>query len=329
MVTTTYQTVRQKGLREDLNDDIADISPEETPFYSTISEAPPATAVKVEWQTDALATASATGLVEGADATYLTATPTARIGNYLQINGKAVIVSETASAVKAAGRAEELAYQVAKRGRELKRDLETALTNNRASNAGASATARAAASFEAWITTNDLRNGTSGTAGVQGGYTAAGTVSAATDAGTTGALTFTETRLKSVIKMCWAAGGQPTTVMVGPVNKRKASAFSGITTKYTDYGNNASSSEGLLIVGAADLYLSDFGKLQIVPNRFSRERSALVIDWKYWKMCWLRKIQLRPLSKTGDAEKRQLICEWTLISRNEAASGIIADMTTT
>lgn len=293
MVTTTYQTVRQKGGREDLNDDIADISPEETPFYSTISEAPPATAVKVEWQTDALAPASATGLVEGADATYLTAAPTARIGNYLQINGKAVIVSETASAVKAAGRAEELAYQVAKRGRELKRDLETALTNNRASNAGGSATARAAASFEAWITTNDLRNGTSGTAGVQG------------------------------------AGGQPTTVMVGPVNKRKASAFAGITTKYTDYGNSASDSSGLLIVGAADLYLSDFGKLQIVPNRFSRERSALVIDWKFWKMCWLRKIQLRPLSKTGDAEKRQLICEWTLISRNEAASGIIADMTTT
>lgn len=325
MVTTTYQTVRQIGRREDLNDDIADISPEETPFYSTVSEGPAAKQVKVEWQLDALASASATGLVEGADATYLTATPTTRVGNFTQINGKAVIVSETASAVSTAGRAEELAYQVAKRGRELKRDLEAALTNNRASNAGASATARAAASFEAWITTNDSR----GTGGVQGGYTAAGTVTAATDASSTNQRTFTEARLKSVIRLCWASGGQPTTVMVGPVNKQRASAFAGITTKYSDFGNNPASPGSLAIVAAADIYLSDFGKLQIVPNRFSRERSALLIDWKYWKMSWLRKIQLRPLAKTGDAEKRQLICEWTLISRNEAASGILSDLTTT
>ena len=328
MVTTTYQTVRQVGRREDLNDDIADISPEETPFYTTVAEGPPATQVKVEWQTDALASASATGLVEGADAAYLTATPTARIGNFTQINGKAVIVSETANAVSTAGRAEELAYQVAKRGRELKRDLETALTQNRASNAGASATARAAASFEAWITTNDSRGSGGATAGAQGGYTAAGTVTAATDASSSGQRTFTEARLKSVIRLCWASGGQPTTIMVGPVNKQRASAFSGITTKYTDF-NNPNTPAQNAIVAAADIYLSDFGKLTVVPNRFSRERSALLIDWKYWKMSWLRKIKLRPLAKTGDAEKRQLICEWTLISRNEAASGILADLLTT
>lgn len=329
MVTTTYQTVRQVGIREDLSDVIANIDPVETPFFSTVRKGAAAKNVFIEWQKDTLATAASSKLVEGADASYLTASPTTRLRNYTQISGKALIVSGTANAVNTAGREQELAYQIAKRGKELKRDIEVALTQNQASAAGASATARTSAGFEAWITTNSIYGGTAGaTDGADGGYTAAGTVTAATDGSSSNLQTFTEAVLKSCIKLCWNAGGQPTTIMVGPFNKQKLSAFSGITTKYSDFGNNPSSSAGLAIVAAADIYLSDFGKLQAIPNRFSRDRTVLLIDWNYWSMHYLRPMQVNQLAKTGDAEKRQMLCEWTLCSKNEGASGKIGDRTT-
>lgn len=325
MVTTTYQTVRMVGIREDLTNEISDITPMETPVFSMLRRGAPAKNVFTEWQTDALASASGTNrLIEGADASYLTATPTVRLRNYLQISGKAIIVSGTANAVTTAGREQELAYQIAKRGKEIKRDMETAITGNYASVAGASATARVSAGMEAWLTTNTLY----GAVGSDGGYTAAGTVTAATDGGSSGLRTFTETLLKSCLKLCWVSGGQPTTVVVGPFNKQKASTFAGITTKYSDYGNNPSSSAGLAIIGAADIYLGDFGKVKIVPNRFSRDRTALVLDPEYWSIHYLRPFRVEELAKTGDATKKQMLAEWTLCSKNQAASGKIAGLTT-
>lgn len=329
MVTTTYQTVRQVGIREDLSDLIYNIDPTETPFMSTVRKGAAAKNVYIEWQKDTLATASGTNkLVEGADASYLTASPTTRLRNYCQISGKALIVSGTANAVNTAGREQELAYQIAKRGKEIKRDIETSLTGNYASAAGASATARVSAGFEAWLTTNTIYGGTAGaTDGADGGYTAAGTVTAATDGSSSNLQTFTEAILKSAIKLCWSAGGEPTTILVGPWNKQRLSSFSGITTKYSEFGNPGSS-KGLAIVAAADLYLSDFGKLQAVPTRFSRDRTVLLIDWNYLSMHYLRPFQVNSLAKTGDAEKRQMLCEWTLCMKNEAAHGKIGDRTT-
>lgn len=329
MVTVQTQTYRQVGIREDLSDEIYDISPMETPFFTSLRKGAAAKNRYIEWQTDALASASGTNkAVEGADYTPLTFTPTVRPRNYTQIWVKGLNVSGTANAVTTAGREEELAYQIAKRGKELKRDMETTLTGNYASSAGTSAAARACAGFEAWITTNASRGTVGATAGASGGYTAAGTVTAATDNSASGVRTFTEARMKSVIRLCWAAGGQPSIVMVGPVNKMKASAFAGITTKYSDFGNNPASPGSLAIVASADLYLSDFGKLRIVPNRFSRERTALVIDPDYWSIHYLRPFRVETIAKTGDAEKRLMLCEATLCSKNQGASGVVADLTT-
>jgi hypothetical protein len=292
---------------------------------TSISRGAPAKNRFVEWQTDILATAVTTNqAIEGADASYSTATPTVRLRNYTQISQKSIAVSGTAQAVTTAGREEELAYQIAKRSKEIKRDMESSFTQNIASRAGSASTARRMAGFEAWITSNTSR----GTGGSSGGYTAAGTVTAATDASSTNQRTFTETRLKSVIQSCWSNGGNPNLVIVGPINKQKASAFAGITTKYTDFGN-AGSSSSLTIVAAADMYLSDFGKLKIVPNRFSRERSCMIIDPEYWSIHYLRPFAVNPINKTGDADRRQLITEYTLCSRNQRASGILADLTIT
>lgn len=330
MVTTTYQTYRQVGIREDLTDDISNISPMETPFFSMLRKGKPARNVYIEWQKDSLAAASGTNkAVEGADYSPLTASPTTRLRNYCQIWTKGLLVSGTANAVNTAGREEELAYQIAKRGKEMKRDMETNLTGNYASAAGASATARAMAGFEAWLTSNDFGGGTAGaTDYAAGGYTAAGTVTAATDGSSSNLVTFTEACLKTVMASCWAAGGQPSILMVGQWNKRVVSAFSGITTKYSDFGNNPSSSAGLSIVAAADIYLSDFGKLKVVPNRFSRDRVALFIDPEYLSIHYLRPMQVNQIAKTGDAEKRQMLCEATMMMKNEAAHGKFADLRT-
>lgn len=327
MVTTTYQTYRQVGIREDLTDDIADISPMETPFFSMLKKGAPAKNRYIEWQTDALATAvNSNQAIEGADYTPLTATPTVRLRNYTQIAVKGLIVSGTANAVNTAGRQEELAYQVAKRGREIKRDMEMQLTSNKASSAGTSAAARVSAGFEAWITTNSIYGGTAGlTDGANGGFTAAGTVTAATDGSSSNLRTLTEAIFKSGLRKCWTAGGQPGIAIVGPINKARISAFTGITTKYSDFGNNPSSSAGLAIVAAADIYLHDFGKVKIVPDRFSRERTTLIVDPEYWSLHYLRPMNVFNVAKTGDAEKREMLAEYTLCSKNEAASGKIAD----
>lgn len=316
---TTYSTV---GVREDLANAIYNIAPTETPFLSMVSRGAKPGNTKIEWQTDTLAAANGSNArLQGADASYLTATPTVRVATYTQIMQKGVRVTDTLQEVRTAGREQELAYQLEKRMKELKRDMEARLTGNFASRGGSAATAALTAGFEAWITTNDNR----GTGGTQGGYNSATQiVSTATDASTTNRRTFTEARLKTVLRACWDAGGEPTVVMVGSFNKQQASSFEGISTKYNYVDRNTKSNE---IVGAADIYASDFGVIKIVPNRFSRARSALIIDPSMWSVHYLRPFQTRPLAKTGDAENREIVVEFALASRNEAGNGVIADLT--
>lgn len=329
MVTTTYQTYQQKGIREDLTDDIKDISPMETPLFSMLRKGRPAKNTYIEWQKDALAAAIGTNkAVEGADYAALTATPTTRPRNYTQIWTKGLLVSGTANAVNTAGRAEELAYQIAKRGKEQKRDMETNLTGNYASSAGTSAAARACAGLEAWLTTNTFYGGTAGaTDGADGGYTAAGTVTAATDGSSSNLVSFTEARLKTVQASCWAAGGDPTVLLVGPWNKRAVSAFSGIATKYQDFGKKPDGSD-VATISTVDYYVGDFGKLHVVAGRFNRDRVALFIDPSGLSIHYLRPFQVFNIAKTGDAEKRQMLCEATMMVTHEGMHGKYADLRT-
>lgn len=326
--TGTTQTYQQVGIREDLTDMIYDISPTETPFLSMagrVSVKQP----KHEWQQDSLAAADGTNAtIEGDDATNNTAVATSRLANYTQLMDKVVEVSSTANAVNAAGRKQELSYQIAKRSKEIKRDMEARLTGNYASVAGGASTARQTGSVESWLTTNTSRGSGGATAGADGGFhSTTGLTVAATDASSSGVRTFTEALLKTVIGDCWNAGGEPDTVMVGKFNKQKASGFSGIATLYRDTAGKNSASQ-ISIVGGADVYVSDFGSHKIVPNRFSRDRSALVLDMSYFKVGYLQPFKIDPLAKTGHAERRMLSAEFALECSNEATSGVIADLTT-
>ena len=308
--TNTFDTYDSVGEREDLSDVIYNISPTDTPFLSSAAKTS-STAVLHEWQTDALASASTSNaVIEGDEATLDAVTATTRLSNSCQIMDKTVVITGTQEAVDKAGRASELAYQIAKKAKELKRDMEAQITTNNAEVTGSATAAREMGSLGAWVATNDVM-GTSGTSGSVGN-------TARTD-GTQRA--FTEDLLKSVIKSVWNEGGDPTMVMVGPFNKQKLSGFTGNSTRF-DAGADAT------LYTSVDVYASDFGQLQVVPNRFSRDRDCYVLDMNYWGIAFLRDFTMHELSKTGDSEKRQLLVEATLESRNEAASGLVADLTT-
>ena len=317
IVTNTFTTFDAKGIREDLSNIITNIAPEETPYMSNIGRESVSNSL-FEWQTDTLAAAAANKQLEGDDvASFDAVTATVRLQNYAQISRKTIVLSATEEVVNKAGRRSELAYQIAKRGSELKRDQEFSMLNGAVAAAGSTSVARGTASLGAFIKTNvDMQ-----TNGANPSYTTLPN-SARTDGNVR---TFTETILKNVIQQVWTAGGTPKILMTGPVNKQRVSGFSGIASaRYNLNGGDRPAT----IIGAADIYVSDFGQVQVVPNRFQRERDAWVLDPEYAKMTTLRPYQQIELAKTGDAEKRMLIVEWGHKVLAENAHGLAADLIT-
>jgi len=309
IVSGTFTKYDAVGIREDLSDIIYNISPTDTPFMSSIAKTK-ATATNHEWQLDSLAAASGSNAqVEGNEVAFSTPSSTTRKGNYTQISTKSVIISGTLEAVNKAGRNSELAYQISKASKELKRDMESSLTANTTITAGSTSSARTLAGIVSWLKTNESTSGTapstSGTATRTDGTQRA----------------FTEDQLKTVIKSVWDNGGDPSMVMVGSFNKQKLSGFTGGSTRFDPAENKR-------MVAAVDVYESDFGALQVTPNRFKRARDALIITPELFAVAFLRDFSLEDLAKTGDAMKQFLVVEYTLESRNEAGSGIVADLTT-
>jgi len=313
----TYQTYTSIGQREDLSDVIYSISPTDTPFMSSIGKGK-ATATNHEWQTDALASAVLTNAaVEGDTASDATLGVTTRAGNKTQISQKTVKISGTLEAVDKAGRKSEKAYQLAKASAEIKRDMETTLLSNQASTNGSSSSARKLGGLQTWLATN----GDFGTNGVAG---ASGTTTRTNGTNRT----FDEATLKTVVKEVYASGGNPKVLMVNPAHKQLVSAFTGIAAQRFMAPADAPTT----IIGAADVYLSDFGTISVVPNRFMTstnncDETAFVLDTDMASVAYLRPFQTNELAKTGDAEVTQLLVEYTLQVNNEAAHGIIADLT--
>jgi hypothetical protein len=306
--TNTFDSFDAIGNREDLSDMIWMVSPEKTPFISSIGKVS-ATATNHEWQTDALAAAAANAHVEGDDSTGTALSPTVRLGNYTQIMKKVAVVTGTQRANASAGRGDEMDYQVAKLMKELKTDMEKAALDNNAKVLGNSTTAREMAGVESWIATN-----------TSAGATGADPTGDGTDARTDGtARPFAEADLKTVLAACADAGGDPDMISVGSFNKQAISAFSGNGTRTTDGDKQKLNT-------AVHIYISDFGELVVEYNQFQRAKSALVLDTSMWKLAELRGLSTTDLAKTGDTDKRQLLWEGTLEACNEKSSGIVADL---
>lgn len=316
----TFQVFQSVGNREDLSDVIYNISPTDTPFMTNAAKEK-ASGVFHEWQKDSITAAVATNSqIEGDDATNTTVTPTVRLGNYCNIASYSFGISGTQEVVDKAGRKSEMAYQLVKFGKQIKRDMEAQLTQNKASSAGSAAAGRVSASLESWLSTNWTSVGSGGSPSSSGFQS--GIVAAPTDNSAQG--TVSEAAVKAIIRAAWTQGGSPNMIMCGPFNKTKLSAFSGIATQYRE---NKGTSQAT-IIGAADTYVSDYGVLNIVPNRFSRDRTVFVLDMDYWAVAYLRNFRTWDLAKTGDADRKQLLAEYCLVSKQEAASGKIADCTT-
>lgn len=314
--STRYNIV---GDREDLANSIYDISPVDTPFFSSAKRGK-AKSTFHEWQTDSLAAATtANAYVEGDEASFSTPSPTVRVGNYTQISRKTLIVSDTLEEMDLAGRKSEMAFQLAKQSKEIKRDMESIFLSNQAANAGGLATPRRLASMGAWLKTNvDLA-----TNGANPAYTSGAPMTARTDG--VGVRAFTQTILKSVIQQAWTNGGEPRTLMVGPYNKTVVSGFEGIAETVVNVGTGTGPTT---ILAAADVFVSDFGKVRVIPNRFQRERDAWLLDFSLISVPYLRSFRTKNLAPTGDAEKKMLVVEYTLRVNQEAGLGLAADLTT-
>ena len=307
--TDSYETFDSNDKREDLANVIYNISPTETPFMSSIGTGS-ANGTKHEWQTDSLAAAAGNLVIEGDDSPSRALTATSRLLNHTQISTKPVVVTGTQEVVNKAGVTSEMAYQIAKAGKELKRDMELDMTGKQAAAAGSSGTGRASRAYESWCNTNELH-------GTGGSTNGAGAVTDGTQR------VLTESLLKSNLKLCYDQGGNPDLLLVGSFNKQKVSGFTGNSTRM-DMAEDRS------LVATIDVYVSDFGEVRVVADRILRSsgRTALVVDTEMWSVAYLRPFGVQDLAKTGDAEKKQLLVEYTLVAKNEAANGKIADLTT-
>lgn len=305
--------------REDLQNAIYDISPAETPVV-TMAKVTSAYAKYHEWNEDELAAVATNAHIEGADSTADAAAATTRPGQRMQILKKTVSVSGSTEAVKRAGVTGEMAYQLKKRGRELKRDLEKAVTGNQGTTSGSTTTAATMAGLESYITTVEY-------AGAQGGATtpgySSGSVGVPVDP--TATATLAESMVKALQRSLYDNGSGADCLVVGPFNKQQASQnLTGIATLQRDIGMNQKAA----VLATFDVWQGDFGDVKVIPNRFSREQTALLLDADYLQLAYLRPMTTEDLAKTGDSTKKHIICEAGIVPTSTKAHGKIVGLAT-
>lgn len=310
--TNTFSSHDAVGNREDLSDIIHMISPTETPFLTGLARVK-ATSTKHEWQKDALAAHSSSNFViEGDDATTDATTATSRVYNYCAISDKVAQVSGTQEGVSKAGRRSEMAYQMEKRMKELKRDVEAALLENNAWVAGNDTTARECAGAQAYIKTNSSK-AADATASTGDG----------SDAHTDGtARALQESFVESVLGAAWTSGGNPTMGILNKFQKQKFASFSGSSSKTSDGDKKK-------VVNSVDIYVDPLGtEVRLVPCRQAPTDALFFFDMEHVKLATLRDFQTSDLAKTGDSIRKQILVEYTLEMCNEAAHGGVYDLAT-
>jgi hypothetical protein len=322
LITNAFTTFSAVGDREDLSNRITNISPTDQPMMGLFGSTKASNRFH-EWQTDALAAAAANTQLEGDAITAAAVVATGRLANSCQISYKTMAVSGSQNASDPAGRSVEFVYQTLKRTKELKRDMEYALSNNQTPvptshpndpGGGTASTTTAAAlrALNSWITTNDNR----GTGGSDGSSSAG-----ATDAAAANLQDLSEALLQTAIRQAYTAGGDPDAIIVGPRNKQKISGFAGNATRYID-------APARKLIAGIGYYESDFGIMKVVPSRFSRDRDCWVLQSSLWNVAMFRAITTKDLGRTGDADQGYVISEYTLESLSEAGNAGIFDLTT-
>ena len=322
--TNTSITYGAVGIREDLSNVIYNIAPMDTPFFSGCGRGT-ADSTKFEWQTDTIASGAANQQIEGNDPTSNARANPTRLFNYTQISVYSIQTSGTNEAVDYAGRKSSQAYQLAKKAKQMKRDIEFMLTNNIAYVVGTNSTARKSAGLSTWLNSGWVSmNPTSGSpAAPTGDGSDQPTYASAT-------ASVTELGLRSVIKTVYEAGGDPDTILCKPSIKQSISAFStqpATATVSVPMRTKADGPKPAHVISAVDVYVSDFGTFKIVSDRNQfQEKDVFFIDFDYWSVAYLRPFRTELLAKTGDSIKQMLVVEYGLEAKNEASSGFLTDV---
>lgn len=299
-------------LREDLEDIIYDISPMDTWFLSNAKRGR-AKSTTHEWLTDSLTAAAKNSAVEG-DAFSATArTLPSRLKNYTQIAKKEFEVTGTTQAVDNAGMSELLAYHTARAGKELKRDMEKDLLSDEPASAGSTTAARVSAGMEAWIYSPNHILASSQTTATTTAPVSGFALSPVTDGS---AVSMSEANLKSALQQAWSSGGEVDTILCGPTLYNSISGFAGIATRF----RNVNAGQQAEIIGAADVYVSAFGSHAIRLSRYARSTTLFCLDMKTWSVAYLRPFQTINIAKVGDAERRMMLCEYTLVAQAPLAN---------
>lgn len=291
MGANTYAAV---GNKEDLSDIITNISPTDTPLYSSLGKAS-AIATYHEWLEDDLGDDPKDNAVtEGA--TYVVDSPGTRTrkGNYTQIMRRGYGVTGTQEIVSKHGVKSEIGYHMTKAMKLIALDMERALIRNDSQVAGDTETARRMGGIPYWIATNAVDN-----SGSERDLTLA--------------------LINSTLESIWGDGGSPNTLYVSPRNKRIVGTFTDSATKYMQ--------EGTTKIGSRiDVIESDFGVLNIKVDRWMPNDSVFILDPSLWKIAALRPFKTEDLPKTADKIEKVIIGEYTLEARAEQGNGMIEDL---
>ena len=319
--TNTRLTFGGVQVREDLSNIIYNISPMDTPFITGAGKGS-ASNTLFEWQKDELAAAAANQKLEGDDPASLAVVEPTKLQNYTQISEKAVQTSGTAEAVDWAGRKSSQAYQLAKRAKEIKRDMELMLTGEDTATAGGAGAARKTGALNSWMgdavaADSNIIDGSNATPAPIAG-TGVGT---AVTAPSTTDKVLTMGMVNQCVEQIWKAGGSPDVIMCDSSLKVKMSALAGSVV--ADIVTNHDKASPAHAVNSVDVIVTDFGTFKIVPNRFCLANQLYVLDYDFWSVDYLRPFQTETLAKTGDSVKQMMVAEYGLRGKNGQASGTV------
>lgn len=321
VITNTFQSTSAVGNREDLSDIVSRITPQDTPIYSMIGKRKVSN-TNPQWEIDTLRAPAANAQLEGDEYAFTAITPPARVQNRTQILREGYVVSKTQEAIDNAGSVEKLAEAKVKAGITIRKDIELSIVSNVASVGGAT---RISGGLPSWLTSNVSR----GASGANGGYSSGTGLTVAATNGTQRA--FTKTLLDTVMQSAYISGGNVTDAVLSPYAKSVFVTFMSDTNvaafRYAADGKGKNT-----IVGTADVYEGPFGKVMVTPNRVMATsaavaRNVFLLNSDYLDWGTLRPLQEDPnLAKTGDATKGMMVHEGTLVVKNEAALGVVADI---
>lgn len=315
--TNTYDSYDAATNFEDLVDEIYMLDDSETPVMNMM-ERVDAIATLHEWPEDSLPASSdqessPNAVIEGDDVTADATTAETRLNNRTQLMDRAPRTTSTQEAVGKAGKKSQLAREMMKLTKALKKDIERAMLANNAAVAGNSTTAREMAGIPTYFSSTGNINSASDTTEPTGD---------GTDAWTFGtARAFQESQLKDGVKQAWDDGGNPDVLIVGSFNRQRASTFNG-------FNNVTQPAENKRTTATVKIYEHDFGELMMIADRQARTSLAYGFDMDYLGMAVLQDFHTFDLQKSGHSDAKVIAWEGTVEVRNRDAHFLITELTT-